>query len=340
MKIDKSDYMVKMWMIRAGREANLINNFIDKNLVAIGWCELGNLSKIESKKELEDLIEVKYPKDHKNKKALNAGMIWKFIHEIKKGDYVVSYNPSTRKYHIGKIDSNYLYSENEIVDNPYYHNIRKVQWLGEVSRDSLQVSSRNTLGAIMTLFEIRNDVEKDLLNSLNGKKENNESDDEEDAEVNILKDDVINQSIEFIKDKIMDLNWYEMEELIAGLLRAMGYKTIISPVGPDKGKDIIASPDGLGLEDPKILVEVKHRNSSMGAPAIRNFLGVLQKNDKGLYVSTSGFTMEAQYEAERAQNPVTLMDIDTLVKFIIQYYDNFDNDARRLIPLTKIYWPI
>lgn len=78
----------------------------------------------------------------------------------------------------------------------------------------------------------------------------------------------------------------------------------------------------------------------MGAPAIRNFLGVLQKNDKGLYVSTSGFTMEAQYEAERAQNPVTLMDIDTLVKFIIQYYDNFDNDARRLIPLTKIYWPI
>lgn len=34
------------------------------------------------------------------------------------------------------------------------------------------------------------------------------------------------------------------------------------------------------------------------------------------------------------------MDLDRLVKFIIQYYDNFDNDARSLIPLTKIYWPL
>lgn len=120
----------------------------------------------------------------------------------------------------------------------------------------------------------------------------------------------------------------------------MGYKTIISPTGPDKGKDIVASPDGLGLEDPKILVEVKHRNGSMGAPEIRNFMGVLQGNNKGLYVSTGGFTKEAEYEAERSNNQITLMDIDLLVQFILQYYDNFDNDARNLIPLRKMYWPI
>ena len=155
-----------------------------------------------------------------------------------------------------------------------------------------------------------------------------------------LKDDILNQSTELIKDLVMSLDWDEMEELIAGLLRAMGYKTIVSPAGLDKGKDIIASPDGLGLEDPKILVEVKHRNSTMGAPNIRNFMGVLQQNNKGLYVSTGGFSKEAEYEAERSQNPITLMDIDMLVKFIIQYYDNFDNDARTLIPLTKIYWPL
>ena len=139
----------------------------------------------------------------------------------------------------------------------------------------------------------------------------------------------------------MKLSWEEMQELVAGLLRAMGYKTIISPAGPDKGKDIIASPDGLGLEDPKILVEVKHRsNSSMGAPQIRNFMGVLQANNKGLYVSTGGFTKEAEYEAERSNNQITLMDSDLLVQFILQYYDNFDNDARNLIPLKKMYWPI
>jgi len=36
------------------------------------------------------------------------------------------------------------------------------------------------------------------------------------------------QGIEFIKDKVNELDWEEMQELVAGLLRAMGYKTRIS----------------------------------------------------------------------------------------------------------------
>jgi hypothetical protein len=46
----------------------------------------------------------------------------------------------------------------------------------------------------------------------------------------------------------------------------MGYKTRVSPPGADRGVDIFASPDGLGLEEPRIFVEVKHRlKSAMGA---------------------------------------------------------------------------
>ncbi len=39
----------------------------------------------------------------------------------------------------------------------------------------------------------------------------------------------------------------------------MGYKTTVSEVGPDRGKDIAASPDGLMLTEPRIIVEVKAR---------------------------------------------------------------------------------
>jgi predicted Mrr-cat superfamily restriction endonuclease len=49
----------------------------------------------------------------------------------------------------------------------------------------------------------------------------------------------------------------EVEHLVAGILRAMGFKTRVSPVGPDRGKDIVASPDGFGFKDPRIVVEVK-----------------------------------------------------------------------------------
>jgi restriction system protein len=121
----------------------------------------------------------------------------------------------------------------------------------------------------------------------------------------------------------------------------MGYRTRISPKGPDRGIDVQASPDGLGLEEPRIKAEVKHRPStSIGARDIRSFLGGLREGDKALYVSTGGFTKEARYEADRANIPITLLDLDELANLTVTYYENFDVEGRALIPLAKVYWPI
>jgi restriction system protein len=130
-----------------------------------------------------------------------------------------------------------------------------------------------------------------------------------------------------------------MQELVAGILRAMGYRTEISPPGSDRGKDIFASKDGLGLDGPRIFVEVKHRKGTMGAPEVRSFLGGRQEGSHCLYVSTGGFTKEAHYEEERSKISIKLLDLDDLASFIKQYYDDFDSDTKILLPLTKIYWP-
>ncbi|MGY8691078.1 MAG: restriction endonuclease, partial [Verrucomicrobiales bacterium] len=102
----------------------------------------------------------------------------------------------------------------------------------------------------------------------------------------------------------------------------------MSPVGPDRGVDVIASPDGLGLQDPRIKAEVKHRkNSRMGPQDVRNFIGALRPGDRGVYLSTGGFTREARYEADRANVPVTLLDLDGLARLIEAHYENFDTDG-------------
>ena len=337
--------MKQMWMVRAGKDAFLIDAFKEKNIVALGWG-LGDL-KDKNEDDIKRLMEEKYPNESKYTLGISASQVIKFRHTIKKGDYVLSYNPSSRKYLLGEITSDYYFSEDlekEDIDYIGGHNdTRDVKWLGEVSRDKLKVSTKNTLGAISTLFNINDEAKKDILNVFNNKAptpEENEGDNENE-DVSILKEDIKEKSIEFIKDKVNTLDWDEMQELVAGLLRAMGYKTLVSPRGSDRGKDIIASPDGLGLEDPVILVEVKHRpNTTIGSHEIRSFKGALKKTNRGIYVSTGGFTTDAKYEAERSEIPIILMDLDRLVKFIMQYYDNFDNDARTLIPLTKIYWPL
>ena len=335
--------MKNMWMVRAGKGAFLIDEFKSRNIVALGWG-LGDLSD-KNENEIKLLMEEKYPNESKNTLGIASSQVIKFRHNIEIGDYVLSYNPSIRKYLVGEITSDYYFSQELETSGADYiggHNdTRDVKWLGEISRDKLKVSTKNTLGAISTLFFINEEAKKDILNVLLNKVPESGETPEDSEDVSILKDDIIEKSIEFIKDEVNELDWYEMQELVAGLLRAMGYKTIVSPPGSDRGKDIIASPDGLGLEDPVILVEVKHRNNTaMGSSEIRSFKGALKKTNRGIYVSTGGFTKEAKYEAERSEIPIILMDLDRLVKFIIQYYDNFDNDARALIPLTKIYWPI
>jgi hypothetical protein len=71
---------------------------------------------------------------------------------------------------------------------------------------------------------------------------------------------------------------------------------------------------------------------------LRSFLAMLSGDDVGLYVSTSGFTRDAEAEA-RTQHTrkITLIDRERLVELWIEYMDRIDEDARRRLPLRPIY---
>jgi restriction system protein len=148
------------------------------------------------------------------------------------------------------------------------------------------------------------------------------------------------QEMEWLRTRILDISPRELEELTAALLRALGYSTWVSPPGGDRGIDVLATPDALGLRDPRIKVQVKHRpNRRMSAPEIREFIGALRPGDRGLYVSIGGFSREARYEAERSEFPIRLVELDELTLLILKYYDQFDPAGKDILPLEKIYWP-
>ena len=156
-----------------------------------------------------------------------------------------------------------------------------------------------------------------------------------------IRQETIDKAHELIKDMLLNLSDEEMEQLIAAILRAMDYRARITPKGSDRGVDIFASPDGLGLEEPRIEVEVKHRqNTQMGSQEIRSFLGGLREGDRALYVSTGGFSKDAKYEAERSNIPLTLLNLDELASLVVAHYENFDFEGRSLISLVKSYWPV
>jgi restriction system protein len=332
--------MTAFWMIRAGEGGSVIEDFERAGCVAIGWG--ADFSSVRSIDEMKVLMEKSEAHKKPQARALAASMVWKFRNVMQKGDRVVSYDPARREYLLGTITGDYQYKPDVV---PRYKSIRKVHWQGRVSRDALRPTSRNSLGALATVFEPGEEVLADLDTALSrgpaAQADRPElPTNQPDADLDFVRRDTVERAKEFIKDKILALSPDDMEELTASLLRAMGYKARVTPTGPDRGRDVIASRDGLGLEHPRIVAEVKHRpREAMGAPAIRSFVGGLREGDRGLYVSVGGFSREARYEAERSNIPVALVDLDELAALVVEHYERFDSDGRALIPLVKVYWP-
>lgn len=325
------------WMVRA-EGGTLIDLFLENHIVAIGWHEIGDLTNTTDRDTVLRLVEQKWPDNQPGKNAISAGVVYRFRRELAVGNGVVTYDPSRRIYHVGEIQSDYRYNPGLKTEWPHH---RAVKWLAEVSRDDLSVQAKLDLGPVVTLFRISDAAANEIAAKVRGEAPppTDQTASGGLVEERTLLTEVQSKSREFIKDRINRLDWSDMQALVAGLLRAMGYKTRISPSGSDLGKDIVASPDGFGLDQPRIVVEVKHRNQAMASQDIRGFLGGRHKDDKGLYVSTGGFTKDAKYEADRAAIPITLIDLDDLVTAVLEHYEQMDTDTRALIPLVKVYWP-
>lgn len=333
-----------MWKINAGRRSVLADAFLGREVVAIGWREAGDCTGCGSRETVLARVAAAYPERSERQNEVSANQIWRFLTELKVGDRVITYDPATRLYHLGVLEGGATYDPAAIEELPTQ---RPVIWQAEVSRDALSASARNKLGAILTLFKVERATAAELEARAGGEAPVANcpapADGTQEAAREVAVDPLEGleeQALERIKDKLLALDWSEMQDLVASLLRALGYRTIVSPAGPDRGKDIVASRDGFGFEPPRIVVEVKHRRGQqMGAPEIRAFLGGRHAEDRGLYVSTGGFTREAHFEAERAATVTHLMTLDGLARALVDDYDRLDERGRALLPLTRLYWP-
>lgn len=134
---------------------------------------------------------------------------------------------------------------------------------------------------------------------------------------------------------------YDLQKLVAALLKAMGYHVSwISPQGKDGGIDIVAWNDPLGTRPPRIKVQVKRRpDHPTDVSTLRSFMAVLGENDVGLFVNTGGFTRDAEDEARTQQiRQVTLVDLRRLYELWIEHLDRLDEPSRDLLPLKPIYF--
>jgi restriction system protein len=136
------------------------------------------------------------------------------------------------------------------------------------------------------------------------------------------------------------MNPYEFQDLVAALLRAMGYHvSYVAPPGPDRGLDIVAFTDPLGATGPRIKVQVKRRNDKISAEGVRSFMALLSQQDIGLFVSTGGFTSDADREARYQEvRRINLIDAQRLFDLWVEHYDRVPDIERQLLPLKPVHF--
>ncbi len=143
-----------------------------------------------------------------------------------------------------------------------------------------------------------------------------------------------------IEKYIRNMNPYDLQNLVAALLRAMGYHIAwVSPPGPDKGVDIIAYTDPIGTRNPRIKVQVKRHADSVSVDGLRSFMALLGEQDVGIYVCTGGFTSAAETEARGQQSRrLTLLDLEKLYELWLAHYEKLMESEKQLLPLRPIYY--
>jgi restriction system protein len=115
------------------------------------------------------------------------------------------------------------------------------------------------------------------------------------------------------------------EALVIDVLVKMGYGGTRKDAGKAVGKsgdggiDGIINEDRLGLD--VIYIQAKKWENPVGRPEIQKFAGALQgqRAKKGIFITTSTFTKEAQEFASRIESKITLIDGETLSQLMIDY---------------------
>ena len=324
-----ADNEKKIWGIHTYDEAL----FLKDDKMAIGWKEIGNLREISANREdfKKKYVQV-YPDASKGAVATCAGMLYRFCHEVQMGDYVVYPSKSDRMINIGEISGDYEY----VPDAHEYVQQRNVKWLKHIPRTSFSQGALYEIGSALSFFAVKNYADEFLSALDKGFKKHAAANDEDDT-VGATAEDIIESTKDFIlKELSRNLKGYALEEFVADLLRAMGYRTTVSPQGGDSGIDITAYKDEL---PPRILVQVKSQDSDIKETTIQSLKGAMREGDYGLFVTLSNYTKNAQKYLEstpiiRGINGTELVDL------ILKYYEDLDIKYKKMIPLKMVYIPV
>ena len=337
---------VKLYLSRAGRNGEDEEVALENNLAIIGFRAVPTLENAKDYKEVSKIVSAAYP-DKKPRAIGNfAGQLWAFSLAMSEGDLVVLPRKLTSQIAIGRVSGPYKY----MVINKEYRHTRQVEWLrSDVPRTAFEQDILYSFGAFMTVCNItRNDALNRVKAVSEGKqdpgytltyktpKKPQVGEDEDTTEIPNLSQLAHDQIVAHIQSRY---SGHALALLVGAVLEADGWVTKVSPAGADGGVDILAGRGSLGLDTPRLCVQVKSQNSPADVTIYRTLQGTMQtfKAEQGLLVCWGGFNKAVLSESKQAHFTVRLWDSSDLVEAIYRNYERLPAEIQAELPLKRTW---
>lgn len=327
-----------VWVVRAGRYGQREDFALEKNVVLIGWDELPDLSQLEWD-DLKDLLSENYPEENARTIGKWAGQAWNFTNEIHKEDLAVLPLKSTSTIAIGEVKGDYEYIES----NPEgaKHTI-PVRWIEtEIPRARFDDDILASFGAYLTVYQPRaDDVESRIRRQLNGTESGDDEEEPTDGQGQAEFAGIETQANDQIRKHIdRRFRSHNFAYLVAALLQAKGYRVHPSDPGPDGGVDIIAGKGPMGLDSPRLVVQVKSGLVTADINMVRELNGIIEKfgAEYGLFVSWGGFERTVLREIPKRFFKVRLWDSNDVIAELQKNYESLPEEYQTALPLKRVW---
>lgn len=326
-----------MWLCRAGRYGEYENRFLEDGRIYCTWDNLDlSISSFSKKQDLQQYF-IDHFQDVKTKTAMNwASQVYPFGHEMKKGEIVVLPSKIKAVIHFGKIAGDYVFDEAATPPFCHYHT---VDWYAvDIPRSAFDQDILYSFGAFMTICRIKQEdrIKAQIKASQHGSTQGTTTQPPVDTTSRDIEQDALGDITDLI---IQKAKGHGLAQIVDAILRAKGFTTYMSPPGPDKGVDILASGGTLGFGSPKICVQVKSSDAPVDRIVLDQLGGVMKNFNAtyGLLVSWSGFKNSVISETAKQFFDIRLWTHKEVISEFLKHYDQIDEEIKEMIPLKRIW---
>jgi restriction system protein len=343
---------MRAWTVRTGKHGERDDWAIDGGLCGGGWREIPDLTNISSKPDMEQMVSRHYGLESPGRVSNYTGQLWALRARIQDGDLAVLPLKTTHQIAVGRVNRPYFYISDE-ADDSKRHAIG-VEWKRtDVARTAIKQDLLYILGSALTVFQSQKSdavwrLEQVLAAGVDpGARSGvlaSASGGYEEAEAGSAADGAAIDVEDYGRTRIQTLiqenfKGHELARLVEAVLVADGFSCERKPPGADGGVDILAGRGPLGLDAPRVVVQVKSDAQPVGDPVVQTLQGAITRfnADQALLVAWGGVNRNAEKFLETTKFTIRVWDSSDLMNALFRCYDRLPEDLRADLPLKQIW---